>query len=84
MVWTGSGAVKDITSPRVPCITGDWVRAAISHEAKKTPGLPGVLRSCAGEDYSAGRMFAACLPFGPVVTSKVTFWFSARVLKPLP
>src|SRR6516164_7732926 len=27
-------------------------------------------------------MFAACLPFGPGFTSKLTFWPSWRVLKP--
>ena len=30
----------------------------------------------------AGLMLLACLPLGPVVTSKVTFWPSFRVLKP--
>src|SRR5258706_5089208 len=32
-------------------------------------------------DY-APWMFEACLPFGPVVTSKLTFWPSLSVLKP--
>src|SRR5215469_10169578 len=27
-------------------------------------------------------MFAACLPFGPCLTSNDTFWFSCRDLKP--
>src|SRR5258705_13741438 len=29
-------------------------------------------------------MAVACLPLGPVVISKETFWFSFRVLKPEP
>src|SRR5687768_3388919 len=33
--------------------------------------------------YYSGRMFEACLPFGPVVTSKETRWFSCSDLKPL-
>ena len=33
-------------------------------------------------NYACGWMFAACLPFGPVVISKLTRWFSARDLKP--
>jgi hypothetical protein len=32
----------------------------------------------------SGVMFAACLPFGPCLTSKLTFWFSCRDLKPFP
>src|ERR1700735_2459731 len=28
-------------------------------------------------------MFDACLPFGPCLTSNVTFWFSCNDLKPL-
>jgi hypothetical protein len=51
---------------------------------EQKPGEPGFLDTGYAVTYSAGRMFAACLPFGPVTMSKVTFWFSARVLKPLP
>src|SRR3954467_8220459 len=29
-------------------------------------------------------MFCACGPLGPCATSKLTFWFSLSVLKPLP
>ncbi len=29
-------------------------------------------------------MLAACLPLGPIFTSKLTFWFSCKDLKPPP
>jgi hypothetical protein len=32
----------------------------------------------------SGVILAACLPFGPCFTSKLTFWFSCSDLKPLP
>src|ERR1700704_1566725 len=34
--------------------------------------------------YAMGLMLTAWSPFGPAVTSKDTFWFSFRDLKPLP
>ena len=66
---------------RTPCHAQPENRLRV--DAKK-PGEPGFLDTGFAVTYSAGRMFAACLPFGPVTMSKVTFWFSARVLKPLP
>ena len=66
---------------RTPCHAQTENRLRV--DAKK-PGEPGFLDTGFAVTYSAGRMFAACLPFGPVTMSKVTFWFSARVLKPLP
>ena len=35
-----------------------------------------------GRRYYAAWIFEACLPLGPVVTSKETFWPSFKVLKP--
>src|ERR1700742_378788 len=32
----------------------------------------------------SGLMLAACRPLGPCFVSKLTFWFSASVLKPSP
>src|SRR5258706_3992313 len=55
-------------------------RFCVSHH-EKSPHARAFL-SCL-TSYS-GRMFVACSPFGPVVTSNVTFWFSFRLLKPEP
>src|SRR3569833_1239280 len=49
---------------------------------KKTPANRGFFTS-GRKDYDMTWMFEACLPLGPVVTSKLTFWFSCRDLKPL-
>src|SRR5574342_957232 len=49
---------------------------------KKKPGAPGFSSRSAGQPI--GLILMAWSPFGPVVTSKETFWFSLRVLKPLP
>src|SRR5512139_2313759 len=49
---------------------------------KKNPGEPGFFTS-GRKDYDTTWMFEACLPLGPVVTSKLTRWFSCRDLKPL-
>src|SRR5712691_12134623 len=35
-------------------------------------------------DQPIGLICTACLPLGPSFTSNSTFWFSLRVLKPLP
>src|SRR3979411_1271990 len=39
---------------------------------------------CEFETQPTGLIATACLPFGPSFTSNSTFWFSFRVLKPLP
>src|SRR5207237_6485542 len=49
---------------------------------KKKPGsVPGFFSAKA---QAIGRICTACLPLGPSFTSNSTFWFSLRVLKPLP
>lgn len=63
------------------CGRGVEARPDPTHQIKK-PGFPGFFPTPAR--FQAGRMLVACLPLGPVATSNVTFWFSLRVLKPLP
>src|SRR5678815_112158 len=45
---------------------------------------PGPLLLLAQALDQSGLMFVAWSPFGPVVMSKETFWFSFRLLKPEP
>src|SRR6476646_11058096 len=57
------------------------LRQAISMGDKKGRAVPGLF--IPNEDRrQAAWMFEACLPFGPGVTSKLTFWPSLSVLKP--
>src|SRR5439155_25585882 len=54
-----------------------------SKPREKKPGCPGFFSACA-PCQARGLMLTAWSPFGPAVTSKDTFWFSFRDLKPLP
>src|SRR5882672_9258345 len=49
---------------------------------KKSPANRAFLRHRGR--YSIGLMLVACGPLGPLALSYETFWFSFRVLKPLP
>jgi len=50
----------------------------------KKARLRGPFRLLPEADSYIGLMFVAWSPFGPVVTSKETFWPSFRLLKPEP
>ena len=66
---------------RVFVLTSSRANGLVERETKNA-AFAAFLKSFASADYS-GRMFEACIPLGPCLTSNSTRWFSARVLKPL-
>src|SRR5450759_5071183 len=67
--------------------TGLWIKAkaawgCLYTRRKKSPVSRAFSFSLAY--YSTGLMLTAWSPFWPAVMSNVTFWFSWRLLKPLP
>src|SRR6266705_1546132 len=75
----GISEAEDIGA-RSPACRALRTRAMAS--AKKKPGKPGFFHD--RRRYSSGLMLIACGPLGPLALSNDTFWFSFRLLKPLP
>jgi len=69
-------------SPRSPVTEAARETAHQAREIVQRSDVPGLPVQTGVKAGYSGWMFAACLPLGPCFTSKLTFWFSCRDLKP--